>query len=284
MPVYSGANNPRDPNNPMYDYAHQVATERQSNAIKTGYNVPSTPNQVVNSYQLAHSDSNLVGENPFELLATAAKNYLIGDLDWARQQEVMKYNAKEAEKDRDWQQMMRQTYYQDAANSALAAGFNPAFAMGGSASSPSGAAAHYSGALRSSEGVGHLLTGLFGLVGQLVATGMRTSAMEAAQDIRGQYTIDAAKLRGNNALVISKNISDAAMERAQLRSKTAKFNAVRYTPEYFERANLSAERMAAHKYFKDVDSNTMKKLYDLMKDPMGRVMVMHTYKEWQKGN
>lgn len=259
--------------------------DRAGNAIAAPMKKGIDASQAAAASGSALTAQDIAGMKPLERLGVSLDNFMLGTLDYARQQEQNAFNAREAKVDRDWQQMMRQTYYQDAANSAVAAGYNPAFAMSGSASSPSGAQAHASSGVKS-PGVdyGRMLSNVFGVVGSLVAAGVKSSAMQAAQDIRGQYTIDAAKLRGNNALVISKNINDAAMERAQLRSKTSKFNAVRYTPEYFERANLSAERMAAHRYFKDVDSNTMKKLYDLMKDPMGRVMVMHTYKEWQKGN
>lgn len=134
------------------------------------------------------------------------------------------FNAMEAQKQRDYEERLSNTAYQRAAADAAAAGYNPGLIMGqGGASTPSGSAARSSGAtaFRSGDQFGSMLSGLFGLVGSLVATGMRTSAMEAAQDIRGKYTIDAAKLRGNNALVISKNYSNAAMDRVKARNEAA---------------------------------------------------------------
>lgn len=85
-------------------------------------------------------------------------NYLTGNVDYARQLELlgiqnqftadqnarmMAYNADEAQKARDWQEMMSNTAYSRAMADAKKAGINPAliFSQGG-ATTPSGSSAY----------------------------------------------------------------------------------------------------------------------------------------------
>lgn len=87
--------------------------------------------------------------------------------DFMRQQQLqnreMNFNAQEAQKNRDWQEMMSNTSYQRAVEDMKAAGINPLLAMSnGGASSPGGSAASIGSASLSSSGPGDDLSAIVG--------------------------------------------------------------------------------------------------------------------------
>lgn len=114
-------------------------------------------------------------------------NMFTGNIDYKREVELlnqqMAFNSAEAEKERQWQEKMRDSSYMSQINQYKALGLNPYLALGGSGASASmGATASASGSHRSSSGsnIANILSSFIGS-----ATRMATAEMnkEASLDM-----------------------------------------------------------------------------------------------------
>lgn len=122
---------------------------------------------------------------------------------YAMMKESMRFNRKERQKNRDWQEMMSNTSYQRAVKDMLAAGINPIlrYTQGG-ASTPSGAqgtgAAARIGRNRKSRSFG--ISGLAEGVGQII------------DSIENWYNVSGAKELINDAQGMLKDGLDLIMK------------------------------------------------------------------------
>lgn len=133
--------------------------------------------------------SYLPSSSGFSKLGSWVDNALTGQRDYDRQLALMgmeqAFNAEEAQKQRDFEERMRKSSYQDAVADLRAAGLNPYLAYGqGGAVVPSGQSASVGS--HGYGGSGQQLASLLGFVARLVATGAQ-AAKKPAQITKNYY-------------------------------------------------------------------------------------------------
>lgn len=142
--------------------ANEVSRQAQSAQAAFNKNAMDTANSITDNRLIAQYGYNSAmmsnANNLNQQMWQQAANW--NEQMWERQ---AAYNAEEAQKQRDWQEMMSNTQYQRAMNDMQKAGLNPilAFSQGG-AGVPTGATASVSGAQMSSASAAMASGGLVG--------------------------------------------------------------------------------------------------------------------------
>lgn len=130
------------------------------------------------------------------------------------------FNATEAQKNRDWQQMMSNTAYQRAVSDMQKAGLNPylAYSQGG-ASSPSGAVAEVGSARVSGGASSYAFRQMMNLVINTALGVSRLNDQLVLQDLKSSNALAVAGLKSGSMKSIQESKSNTAREVARIRNE-----------------------------------------------------------------
>lgn len=130
------------------------------------------------------------------------------------------FNAAEAQKNRDWQQMMSNTAYQRAVSDMQKAGLNPylAYSQGG-ASSPSGAVAEVGSARVSGGASSYAFRQMMNLVINTALGVSRLNDQLVLQDLKSSNALAVAGLKSGSMKSIQESKSNTAREVARIRNE-----------------------------------------------------------------
>lgn len=130
------------------------------------------------------------------------------------------FNAEEAQKARNWQEMMSNTAYQRAVADMKQAGLNPllAYSQGG-ASSPSGAVAEVGSARVSGGATSYAFRQLMNMVINTALGVSRLNDQFALQDLRSSNALAVAGLKAGSQESIQEAKSNTAREVARIRNE-----------------------------------------------------------------
>lgn len=176
----------------------------------------STPNGSSASY-VNDAKSNVNGNN--NLFSNAAE--LANSISARSSAKQYEFNAAEAQKTRDWQEMMSNTAHQREVKDLVAAGLNPVLSatLGGS-STPSGATASGSSYQGQKADVD---TSLLPFYGQLLGTVLGNQTQKDIAKIQAETSLQTAKISSAASMYGSNQAAQAARYGAQLSSAASRY-------------------------------------------------------------
>ena len=176
--------------------------------------------------------------------------------DWSHSEnlQAMKHSAAEAQKTRDWQEMMSNTSYQRATKDLVAAGLNPVLALNGGASTPTGATGTAFSGGASSASADSSASAVAGLFSNVISAASQMKmqdkqlAFNAAQLDQAKelahLTADTQLKTSQNSLLASQISASAQMAAAGTSAAASRYAADKSsdTQKYISDQNASVSR------------------------------------------